>query len=238
MKPQSESGLGSLPVYVQISELISRRIAAGQYLDGERLPPERHMSVQLNVAVGTLRKSLRLLEDQGLLRRVQGSGNYIQTNDKNKSIYAFFRLETLSGGGLPTARLLNLKRLTKPADAPNFGNHKEAYRFRRLRFLDDLPIALEEIWLDASLASKVVAADVSESLYHFYAERLKMWIGRAEDRVSIAPAPDWKVDAFAPAAGQTVGYIERIAWSQNGDPVEYSRTWFDPNLARYISRLK
>ena len=68
---------GALPTYVQISEAIARRITAGQWLDGERLPPERTMAAEFGVAVGTLRKALNRLQDQNLLRRVQGSGNYI-----------------------------------------------------------------------------------------------------------------------------------------------------------------
>ena len=50
---------GALPTYVQISEAIARRITAGQWLDGERLPPERTMAAEFGVAVGTLRKALK-----------------------------------------------------------------------------------------------------------------------------------------------------------------------------------
>ena len=50
--------------------------------------------------------------------------------------------------------------------------------------------------------------------------------------------PDWRVDAFPLPPGTPCGYIERLAQSQTGETVEYSRTWFDPNKVRYISRLK
>ena len=68
---------GALPSYVQISEAIARRITAGQWLDGERLPPERAMAAEFGVAVGTLRKALSRLQKQDLIRSKQGSGNYI-----------------------------------------------------------------------------------------------------------------------------------------------------------------
>ena len=58
---------GALPVYIQISELIARRINAGQLLAGERLPTERDMAREFSVAVGTLRKALRALQMQGLI---------------------------------------------------------------------------------------------------------------------------------------------------------------------------
>ena len=146
---------GALPTYVQISESIARRITAGQWLDGERLPPERTMAAEFGVAVGTLRKALSRLQAQKLLRRVQGSGNYINITPQVGSIYSFFRLESLSGAGLPTAQILSVDRLPKPIDAPYFGANPAAFRFRRLRFLDHQPAALEEIWLDGSVADHI-----------------------------------------------------------------------------------
>jgi GntR family transcriptional regulator len=232
------SSLGALPTYVQISEAIARDIAAGRLLDGEKLPPERAMAADWGVAVGTLRKSLGRLVEQGLLERVQGSGNYVRHSEDAENIYAFFRLELEAGGGLPRAQMLSVDRLEKPENSPNFGGSDEAFRFRRLRFLNDTPAALEEIWLDGSVATSIEAGDISESLYHHYKSRLGLWITRAEDRVSAALVPDWSVDQFPPAPGITCGYIERVAFDQHASPIEFSRNWFDPAVATYVSRLK
>ena len=112
----------SLPLYIQISEMLIREINAGRYLDGERLPPERDMSAELGISVGTLRKALADLTLKGMLERVQGSGNYIRAQADTKSVYAFFRVELLRGGGLPTADVLDVTRLAKPVDLPDFGS--------------------------------------------------------------------------------------------------------------------
>jgi GntR family transcriptional regulator len=58
----------SLPLYVQIEELLIRDIAAGRYLDGERLPPERDLATSLSTTVTTLRKALVLLEKKKALK--------------------------------------------------------------------------------------------------------------------------------------------------------------------------
>lgn len=229
---------GSLPIYLQIAEMVAREIGAGRLLDGERLPPERDMAREHGISVGTLRKSLAQLEGRGLLERRQGSGNYIRHQQHAGNIYALFRLELASGGGLPTAKTLKLDKLKKPKDVPDFGSSDHAYRFRRLRFLDGVPAALEEIWLDGAAAENLKLSDVSESLYHFYKTKLGLWITRAEDRVAIAPAPDWGVDQFGLMHGDMAGFITRIAWDQHSRRIEFSRTWFDPNVARYVSRLK
>ncbi|XDB00373.1 GntR family transcriptional regulator (plasmid) [Sulfitobacter sp. LCG007] len=227
----------ALPVYVQIAELLIRDIASGRLLVGERLPPERDMAAALGVSVGTLRKALAELEKKGMLERVQGSGNYVRDAGDGTNVYAMFRLELPGGGGLPRAEVLDVSLIDKPADLPDFGTAPRASRVRRLRYLNDTMIALEEIWLDES-AGRIDRAQLSESLYHYYRTQLHFWITRAEDRVSVGALPDWTPERFTRPPGAVVGYIERFSWSDRPRPVEFSRTWFDPERALYVQRLK
>jgi GntR family transcriptional regulator len=227
----------ALPKYIQISEMLIREVAAGHLPDGVKLPPEREMAADLGIAVGTLRKSLADMQEKGLLERIHGSGNYVRAKSEIGSLYAFFRLEKVSGGGLPTARVLSVDRLPKPDGAPNFGASSEGHRIRRLRWLDDELIALEEIWLDGSFRESITADDLSESLYLFYREQLDLSISAVEDSIGCANVPDWSPIDFHLAIGAQTGFIERVSRLNGGAPVEYSRTWFDANRSRYISRM-
>ena len=227
-----------LPAYAQIADLVARDIDAGRLLPGERLPPERRMAADHGVAVGTLRKALARLEARDLIDRRQGSGNYVSAKGARDPVYALFRLELLSGGGRPSARMLDIARLPKPGDLARIGPSTSGIRFRRLRLLDATPIALEEIWLDADRARDADFAGLSDSLYAFYRDALDLWITRAEDRIGTGPVPDWTVADFAPPPGATVGHIRRIAWDRHGKPAETSRTWFDTTRATYASRLR
>ena len=228
----------ALPKYVQTAELLIREIAAGRLADGARLPPEREMAVDLGISVGTLRKALNDLSEKGLLDRVQGSGNYVRHKVEAAGIYAFFRLELVDGGGLPTAEILDVTRMAKPLDLPTFGRSGEGHRIRRLRRLSGRPSALEEIWLDAGWADRIERTAILESLYLYYRTVLGLWITGAEDRIGTGQVPDWRVADFAPAPGDTVGFIERWSRTDGGEIAEYSRTWFDPGVARYVARMR
>ncbi len=227
----------SLPLYVQISELLIRDIAAGRLIEGERLPPEREMAAGLGASVGTLRKALADLEGKGLLERIHGSGNYIRQAGPAASVYAMFRLELPSGGGLPRADILDVQTTEKPEDLPDFGTADWATRIRRLRYLNDIAVAVEEIWLDGS-AGEVDRSLLLDSLYRFYQKQLGFWITRAEDRVGIGEVPGWAPDDFQKRPGTLAGYIERFSWADGPEAIEFSRTWFDTDKALYIQRLK
>lgn len=226
----------TIPLYLQIRESLLREIAAGRLKTGDRLPPERALAGAYNTTVRTLRKALSDLESKGVLERVQGSGNYVRDTKSASGIYSMFRLERLTGGGLPTAQVLSLSEWDKPGDLPQFGASHRATRIRRLRYLDNIAVALEEIWLDRD-SGAVDPVKVSDSLYRYYELELGFWVHRAEDQVSVADAPDWGPDAFKPPRGAKVGYVQRLSWAQKSEPVEYSRTWFDPAKAVYIQRI-
>jgi GntR family transcriptional regulator len=227
----------ALPKYIQISEMLIREIAAGHFVDGARLPPERDMAADLDISVGTLRKALADLVEKGLLDRVQGSGNYVRNRGAVGSVYAFFRLELIGGGGLPTAHVVSVDRLPKPQNMRAFGSSDQGHRIRRLRCLGAALVAVEEIWLDAAYRDVITVGDLSDSLYHFYRTELGVVIASVTDEIGVGYVPDWVPDRFHLRAGTTVGYIERVSFTAAGVAAEFSRTWFDSDKSRYVSRL-
>ena len=229
---------GALPLYQQISELLIRDIAAGLLIDGEKLKPEREMAGDLGIAVGALRQALKELTSKGLLDRVQGSGNYIQAKADPASVYAMLRIELATGGGLPTAKVLDVVRLEKDTSLPAFGTSPLGFRIRRLRFLSGVVAAVEEIWLDGHFAKEILASELSESLYLFYRQKLGLWIARAQDSVGQGPLPDWAPQDFPHQPQTPLPLITRISWDANGQSVELSKTWYDPTNVRYVARLK
>ena len=231
------NGPSPLPRYVQISEFLAREIASGQLISGTRLVPERQMAKDLKTSVGTLRKALRRLEELGLLDRIHGSGNYVKQNNVDGSVYAMFRLELIGGGGLPRADILDVTLKNKPKNLIPFGLSDKATRIRRLRYLNDMVIALEEIWLDKSVGD-LRGKNLSSSLYKYYGEHLGLWISKVEDFVSVGKVPRWSPAAFSLNQGVVTGFVERLSWGQFKYPIEYSRTWFDTSRSRYVQRLK
>ncbi len=225
-----------MPLHLQISSMLTREIQAGVLVDGEKLAPERQMAAQLNISVGTLRKALLDLDEKGMLKRVHGSGNYIHHRVEAENIYALFRLELISGSGEPKAQIIDIERVPKTEDIPEYGQSDSAFRFRRLRMIGDVPAALEEIWLDASYAHSISRSEVSDSMYLFYKEQLGFWITRADDHVSVADKPAWAPNDWPPTPTSCFGYVERLSRDQRGQVAEFSRTWFDPSTVRFVSR--
>ena len=56
---------------------ICERIYRGEYRDGENLPPERVLAQSLDISRVTVRRALAQLAAEGVITRVQGSGNRV-----------------------------------------------------------------------------------------------------------------------------------------------------------------
>jgi len=225
-----------LPKPVLLSEMLIREIAAGRLVEGSRLHTERQLATHFGVAVGTLRKALTILEEKGMLERVQGSGNYVKSTANKTGVYGFFRLELKDGGGFPSAKVIDLARVEKDSSLPDFGRARTAHRIRRLRMLDDTPVALEEIWLDGRFNKSFTKDDLSDSLYYFYQQKFDLLIANATDQVSIGNVPNWATEPFSLRPFDPCGFIMRTSGDQHGQPAEFSRTWFDPDKANYTIR--
>jgi GntR family transcriptional regulator len=240
MKPSNKPT--RLPLYVQVSELLHREIAAGHWTPGERLPTESQLAQDLDVAVGTLRKALKVLEEDGLLERRQGSGTYVRKPPEGGAVYQFFRLELLKGGGMPRAVTQSVDLIESDEVAAKFAavaveQGKRFWRIRRLRYLNQTPIAAEEIWFDGRHAEQLSVEEMHESLYVHYREEFDFWMTHVTDEVSCQEAPEWACQLLNKPIPSTLGWISRQAWANNGQIEEYSQTWFDPLLSRYVARL-
>lgn len=64
-------------LYQILKNRICAKIYQGEYPDGENLPPERSIAERFNVSRVTVRNALALMEHDGIIERVQGSGNRV-----------------------------------------------------------------------------------------------------------------------------------------------------------------
>ena len=68
----------NLPAYIQLSQQIAAAIQSGEYSQGDKLPSESEFCSETGLAKGTVRKTFDRLEAEGYIRRVHGSGTYVQ----------------------------------------------------------------------------------------------------------------------------------------------------------------
>lgn len=64
-------------VYVRIAGVLRERISSGEIPLGAALPSTRALKAEHGVSVETAQRSLKLLAEEGLIRRYPGMGYYV-----------------------------------------------------------------------------------------------------------------------------------------------------------------
>lgn len=146
---------GSL--YVHIASLLRRRIHAGNWPPGTKLPSLENLAAEFNVAIVTVRQAVSILEEEGLVTRQQGRGTFVS------KLIAERRWVTLESSWDTmlrkwkdsTARIINEKdTVVKPVMDTSDGVPAPAYHFlRRVHLSNNIPYAVINIYIDQRLYS-------------------------------------------------------------------------------------
>ena len=91
------------PRYLQIVQQLRDRIQNGEYPPNTRIPTENELSVSMGVSRPTVRQALNLLEQEGRLTRVKGSGTYVtEPKIQHESTRFLIGYQEESGNGTTT----------------------------------------------------------------------------------------------------------------------------------------
>jgi GntR family transcriptional regulator len=71
--------LSEVPSYRQLAAVLRARIASGEIEDRKPLPSITYLVQETGLAVGTIRKAIGVLVDEGLAVTVPGRGTYART---------------------------------------------------------------------------------------------------------------------------------------------------------------
>ena len=103
--------------YAALAAALRARIVAGEWPPGTAIPAEQLLAGEHGVALGTMRRALELLTEQGFIERIHGRGTFVKPALSGASMARFFRF----GGGsgqVPASRILAREALPAPVRVP------------------------------------------------------------------------------------------------------------------------
>ncbi len=158
-------GRGNLPLYQELQRALRKAIDSRILGPDDALPSERDLATDFAVSRITVRKALDGLVADGLLVRRQGAGNFVSARvDKNFAMLTSFSEDMRARGRTP--RSVWLKRAAgtvtpEEALALRLSPGTPVFRFNRIRYADDAPMALEYATIVATALPSLEAVDAS-----------------------------------------------------------------------------
>lgn len=217
-----------LPLYQRLREEMLAKIAAGEWSPGAPIPTEAELTRHYGVAIGTVRKAVDTLVNEGLLLRSQGRGTFVRRPNFDASLARFFRQVNASGGReIPTSRILS-KTLQQPsksvAKALEIDEGGHVVHMERLRLVEGRTLFHEEIWLPFARFGVLLEIDAErfgELLYPFYEKQCGQCIASAKETLTVGAADSAMAENLSIEKGAPVVTIERTALGYDRCPLEY-----------------
>jgi GntR family transcriptional regulator len=220
-------------VAASIRESIARSLAPH-----DALATERELMAIHGVSRMTVRKAISVLVDEGRVYNIHGSGTYVGSADifsKTPKLTSFTE-DMISRGYAPSSRVLELASIDAPdqvATALGLSSSRTVTHIRRLRLADDIPIALEEVYLPTSVL-ETDSLNLGASLY----EQLRVAgheVFRAEQEIKAITLSSADSKLLDVAAGCAALSVTRVSSSRRGQLVEFARTTYRAD--RYTFQL-
>jgi GntR family transcriptional regulator len=224
--------------YAALATAMRARIVAGEWPAGSAIPAEQTLAAEHGVALGTMRRALGLLAEQGLVERIHGRGTFVRQGLSGAPMLRFFRFGD-AGTEAPQSRILAREALPAPAAAARvlgMGTGEQALRLKRLRSLGGQPVLFEEIWLPLPLFSSLAGSDPTtwgDLLYPLFAERCGVHVHRAVDTIAFGNLAAAHARALRLPAGHPCARVQRQAFDLAGRCVEWRTTLGDANAFHY-----
>ncbi len=238
---EGQPGLGFRPLYKQVREQLTRRIADGSWRAGEMVPSEVQIAAELGVSQGTVRKALDDMTAARLLVRRQGRGTFVATHDEARILFQFFKLQPDGGPSVfPESEVLSVvEGAAQPEEVASLRLKagESVVRIRRMRSLGGRPCIVETIALPAALFSGLAAAPVPNNLYELFARQYGVTVGGGSERIKAVGADAGTARLLGVAEGSALLRIDRLATALDGRPVELRISLCDTASVSYITEL-
>ncbi|MCG8550700.1 MAG: GntR family transcriptional regulator, partial [Desulfobacterales bacterium] len=228
----------------QLVQIIKAQIRDRLWKFDELIPSENELSALYNVSVGTVKKSLSVLVDEGVLYRRQGRGTYVAGPDFQNSFIRFFRYGAKDGvqNPIPTSKVLTSRIIPPPervSQALALDIDEKVLDIKRIRFLEDTPLMVEHLYLPQAVFSGFDDIDISgQLLYPIYDEKYNTPIIRADEYLWPGIVEDETAAFLDIPPKAPVICIERIAYTNQDTPVEYRMSIGRGDRFRYHIELR
>lgn len=220
-------GKGSIPLYMQIKELLIEKISKGEWSAGNIIPSEIQLAQELGVSQGTVRQAITELVENNVLTRKQGRGTFVSTHDIQRALFHFFHITDDKGRKvLPESSVLHCrqkKATRKEALKLQLADGAEIIRIERVRNIGEKPTIIETITVPAKSFSGLGIGDngnLPNMLYELYEKQFGINIHSAEEQLRAVAASKHDASLLDLKVGTPLIEIERVALTLDKTPVE------------------
>lgn len=248
----SEASLGPLDreaaraLHDQISDEIRRNIITGRWPQHYKLRAEADLALALGVSRGTIRRALRTLIEENLLRQIQGRGTFVADEraepDFSNPLRSMAEELDQRGVSFTTTVLTFEGRVPEARVAAHLELNpgQRAWLLERVRAMSGgAPVMYLRNWISMSAAPALDREQVeSKSLFRLLEEDAGVAIALGRRTTGATIADDELARTLDVPGGSALVHIEQITYTEADTPIEVSDVWIPPSRMSLSSLVR
>lgn len=220
----------NMPRYERVRWQIQVLLTENEWDKDTPLPTESELADRYQVSVGTVRKAVEKLVEDGVLFKQQGRGTFLKQPNFEASLSRFFKFRDKENGYVTPTGLV--KKITSVPSVDIISKKLKLRKndsliyIERVRMVEDKVILSEKIWLPQSLFNNLltlVQDDFENLLYPFYYKKCGQFVSSAVEKLSFIK--DYSDVYLDNTEQQSVVKVCRIAKNLKGEAIEYRESY-------------
>ena len=228
-----------IPVYYQLKTILLNKIKSGEYPPGCTIPSERELSEKLGISRMTARQAINQLANEKYLVREKGKGTFVNNvKFEQRNIMSFS--ETVKRQGMvPITKVMEITEESNYGikEILDLSQEHILFRIKRLRFADETPIAIEEVYIPKELCPDINKLDLTKSLYELLKTYYSVDINYMDNKIEAVKASKENRELLALPAGIPVLKISGISYTKDGNKLFYERDIYRADKYNYSVRI-
>jgi GntR family transcriptional regulator len=223
-----------LPMYYRLQALILRDIESGSLAPGSMIPPERRLVESYGVSIGTVKKAILNLVNEGYLYRIQGKGTFVTGTTLRRESLRYYRLLERFGDEEKelSVQLTGMHKISgfQPANSHlQIKPTQDLFELKRIFLLKDTPVVFSISYLPVLLflgIDKIPAAHFEQNtLYATIEEKFGLPTIYNRELLGAGLPPAEAARALRVQKNHPVLFIEMLAFTYRDRPYEYRQAY-------------
>lgn len=233
--------VSKVPLYISVKRAILKAIQSGEFNNNNQLPTEKILVEKFNVSRSTIRSALQSLEDDNVIKKLQGVGTFLTHEnfllkmriDRVKGFYQLLR----DTGHEPSIReegifrKTTLKEIAKQLNQPD---QAEILVIKRTLLADDKPaIHLREYIPFNALTDEPEVKYLPNSIFEISEEFLSQRIEYSISEIIPAIADSEMMKILDLQKNQPILRLEEIHFNPKNEPIIFSEVFVNDHIIRF-----
>lgn len=215
-----------------VASKIKNKIDDGTYSQKQKLPSEYDLAKEFDVSRLTVRKAIDLLISQNLLVKQRGKGTYImkQTDrfQSGQNGLLSFTESARAFGKTSKSIVINFEIVTNLPDEVKKNLQivdENVYRIKRLRYFDEDPMTIEEIFIRESFLPKnLTEKNIEGSIFNLISEQID--ISYSHQEIEAVLVTKELSEHLKVPLGDPLLLVHTITYAASGIPILYDNSYY------------